>query len=44
VSFRQLVEDDSKMMKYLTRARLEDCFDPAPYIRHAKDLFNRAGL
>ncbi len=43
-SFRQLVEDDAKIMNSLTRADLDECFDPEYYVRHGKELFKRAGL
>jgi adenylosuccinate lyase len=43
-SFRQLVEEDSKVMKVLTPSELDRCFDPAYYIRHGNELLRRAGL
>ena len=43
-SFRQLVEDDPRMMKHLTPVRLDECFDPGSYVQHAKELLKRAGL
>jgi len=43
-SFRQLVEEDAKIMKDLTRADLDRCFDSTYYVRHAHELLKRAGL
>jgi adenylosuccinate lyase len=43
-SFRQLVEEDSFIMKALSLSELEACFDPVYYVRHAKELLKRAGL
>src|SRR5205807_5172272 len=44
LSFRQLVEEDAKIMRDLTTAELDKCFDPAYYVRHGKELLKRAGL
>ena len=43
-SFRQLLEEDGKIMAQLTSAELDRCFDTAFYVRHGKELLKRAGL
>ena len=43
-SFRQLVEEDPKIMKDLTSSELDPCFDPTYYIRYGSVLLKRAGL
>src|SRR5258706_4688769 len=43
-SFRQLVEEDAKIMKDLKRSELDPCFDPEYYVRHTQDILRRAGL
>ena len=43
LSFRHLVESDPQL-KVLSKATLDACFNPAPYIRHAGTLLKRAGL
>jgi adenylosuccinate lyase len=44
VSFRQLVEEDAQMMRDLSPAQLDQCFDVSYYVRHAPELLRRAGL
>jgi len=44
LSFRQLVETDAGIMKNLSAADLDTCFDPTYYVRRRKDILKRAGL
>jgi adenylosuccinate lyase len=43
-SFRKLVQEDAGIMKALSRAQLDACFDPAYYVRRRKAILKRAGL
>jgi adenylosuccinate lyase len=44
LSFRQLVEEDPVIMKDITAADLDPCFDATFYVRSGKELLKRAGL
>jgi len=43
-SFRRLVESDQAITRRLDRAELERCFDAGYFVRHRRDIFQRAGL
>jgi len=43
-SFRQLVGEDAGIMKDLSPADLDACFDPAYYVRRRNAIMRRAGL
>jgi adenylosuccinate lyase len=43
-SFRQLVQQDAGIMKDLSPADLDACFDPAYYVRRRNAILKRAGL
>jgi len=43
-SFRQLVQQDAGIMKDLSPADLDACFDPAHYVRRGNAILKRAGL
>jgi adenylosuccinate lyase len=40
-SFRDLVEKDPLVTKYLNAKQIETCFDPAAYTRHVRAIFKR---
>lgn len=44
ISFRQLVERDSRINRHLGAAELDRCFDVQKYVRYQKELLKRAGL
>jgi len=43
-SFRQLVREDAGIMKDLSPADLDACFDPSYYVRRRNAILKRAGL
>ncbi len=43
-SFRQLVSSDPRFKGKLSKAELDQVFDPAYYVRHVRDIFKRLGL
>lgn len=44
VSFRQLIEEDDKVTKFLSAAEIEDCFDYRYHIKQVDGIFERLGL
>jgi adenylosuccinate lyase len=43
-AFRDLLASDTQVMAHLSAAELDECFDPAWYLRHVDAIYRRAGL
>jgi adenylosuccinate lyase len=43
-AFRDLLAADPEVMAQLTRAELDECFDPAWYLRNVAAIYRRVGL
>jgi adenylosuccinate lyase len=43
-AFRDLLAADAEVMAQLTRKDLDECFDPAWYLRNISTIYRRAGL
>jgi adenylosuccinate lyase len=44
VSFKELVERNEKITKYLTQEEIDDCFDYNYHLKHVDMIFERLGL
>ena len=44
VSFKELVEKDEHITKYLTQEEIDDCFDYTYHLKHVDTIFKRLGL
>jgi adenylosuccinate lyase len=44
VSFKELVEKDEHITKYLTKEEIDDCFDYTYHLKHVDTIFKRLGL
>jgi adenylosuccinate lyase len=43
-AFRDLLAADPEVMAHLSVTQLDECFDPAWYLRHVGTIYRRAGL
>jgi adenylosuccinate lyase len=43
-AFRDLLTADPEVMAQLTRPELDECFDPAWYLRNVAAIYRRVGL
>jgi adenylosuccinate lyase len=43
-SFRQLIERDALIKKYLSKKEIAVCFDTSSHLRHVDTLFKRVGV